>query len=255
MAIDNSIIEICNLTKIYPLKNRGSIKDFLTRNTSLYKNLTNIKFHRKSALDNISVKINRGSNFGILGHNGSGKSTLLSIILGILVPDRGTIKVKGNRIGLLEMGSAFHPELSGKENAFLNLSILGISKNQAEEIYPKIVEFCELGDSLDYPLKTYSSGMVVRLAFSVLSHVPADIFLVDEVLAVGDYAFQVKCTNFMKKFSKNGGTIVYVSQDYNTLVDFCDQGLCLHEGKIKAIGEMKTVRDIYIEEMEKLKKI
>ncbi len=252
----DNIIEISDLVKIYPTFNRSSIKDFFIKKQPVKggDSEQTLQFYRKIALDLQSLNIVRGSKFGVLGHNGSGKSTLLALMLGILKPDQGSIKVNGRPVGLLEMGSGFHPELSGTENVILYLSILGVSISDARALLPNIVTFCELGKAMSSPLRTYSSGMVIRLAFSVLCHVPTDIFLVDEVLAVGDYSFQVKCMDFMAKFSSGGGTIVFVSQDPSTLLNMCDTGLCLHEGKAKASGSMNEVVEIYINAMEKIKK-
>ncbi|MEC7488365.1 MAG: ABC transporter ATP-binding protein [Pseudomonadota bacterium] len=254
MALDNNIIEIKNLVKIYPTFRRGSVKDLLAARKMSPPNseIQQLEFHRERALDDISIDIERGSRFGILGHNGSGKSTLLAVMLGILRPEKGSVRVNGRAIGLLEMGSGFHPELSGYENVLLHLSILGMRIADARKLMPSIVDFCELGTALSYPLKTYSAGMVTRLAFSVLSHVPADIFLVDEVLAVGDYAFQNKCIEFMKRFSEDGGTIVIVSQNPDYLKDICDIGLCLHEGTVRALGSMEIIARDYLRGSEQL---
>ena len=256
MDITDNIVEINDLVKIYPTFNGGSIKDFFTKRQSSALDAVDetLKFHREIALDKLTLDIPKGSKFGVLGHNGSGKSTLLSLILGVLKPDAGEIKVHGRSVGLLEMGSGFHPELSGIENVMLYLSILGISISDARALLPSIVTFCELGNAMSSVLRTYSAGMVTRLAFSVLCHVPTDIFLVDEVLAVGDYSFQMKCMDFMENFSTQGGTIVFVSQDPETLKNMCDIGLCLHEGKARAIGPMDEVANTYITTMEQIKK-
>ena len=256
MDMTDNIVEITDLVKIYPTFHRSSIKDFFTKRppAALKTVDTTLQFQREVALDMLTLNIPKGSKFGVLGHNGSGKSTLLSLILGVLKPDKGSIKVNGRTVGLLEMGSGFHPELSGTENVILYLSILGINISDARALLPSILSFCELGNAMSSPLRTYSSGMVTRLAFSVLCHVPTDIFLVDEVLAVGDYSFQVKCMDFMENFSNNGGTIVFVSQDPATLLNMCNTGLCLHEGKAKAVGPMDEVVDTYINAMEKIKR-
>jgi lipopolysaccharide transport system ATP-binding protein len=253
--MNENIVEISGLVKVYPSFSRMSIKDLLTaRNTSGFDAVSEgLQFQRKVAIDDLSLNIPKGCKFGILGHNGSGKSTLLSLILGVLQPDGGTLKVNGRAVGLLEMGSGFHPELSGNENVMLYLSILGLSISDSKALLPSIVSFCELGNAMSSPLRTYSAGMVTRLAFSVLCHVPTDIFLVDEVLAVGDYAFQLKCIDFMEQFSSEGGTIIFVSQDPMTLQNTCTTGLCLHEGKAKALGPMDEVAYCYIEAIERMK--
>ncbi len=253
MAVITNIIELEDVILTYPEIGVGSIKDFLSRSIKNRPRIDveKIDYHRPNAIDGVSLQIPGGSKFGILGHNGSGKSTLLALILGIMRPNEGMVRVKGRPVGLLEMGSGFHPELSGQENILLHLSILGVRLVDGEKLIPAIMDFCELGAALSYPLKTYSSGMVTRLAFSVLCHVPADIFLVDEVIAVGDYSFQKKCLSFMEAFSKKGGTIVFVAQDPNNLREFCDTGICLHEGKVSASGDMDYVAEKYIVDMEK----
>lgn len=255
MALIKNIVEVEQAVMIYPTIGNRSIKDFLSRSTKSPPklNLEGIGYHRPRAIDGVSLEIPRGSKYGILGHNGSGKSTLLALILGIMQPNDGIVRVSGRAVGLLEMGSGFHPELSGKENILLHLSVLGVRLVEAKKLVPHIIDFSELGEAISYPLKTYSSGMVTRLAFSVLCHVPADIFLIDEVIAVGDYAFQKKCLKFMDTFSQNGGTIVFVAQDPNNLREFCELGICLHEGKVSASGKMDYVAQAYIEEIENTK--
>ena len=183
MAVITNIIELENVVLKYPEIGIGSIKDFLSRSIKKRPKLDieNIDYYRPNAIDGVTFQIPNGSRFGILGHNGSGKSTLLALMLGIMQPNKGIVNIKGRPVGLLEMGSGFHPELSGKENILLHLSILGVRLAEGEALIAAIMEFCELGEALSYPLRTYSSGMVTRLAFSVLCHVPADIFLVDEL--------------------------------------------------------------------------
>jgi ABC-type polysaccharide/polyol phosphate transport system ATPase subunit len=253
VAVITNIIELENVVLTYPEIGIASIKDFLSRSIKKRPKLDieNIDYYRPNAIDGVTFQIPSGAKFGILGHNGSGKSTLLALLLGIMQPNEGKVNIKGRPVGLLEMGSGFHPELSGKENILFHLSILGVRLAEAEKLIPAIMEFCELGEALSYPLRTYSSGMVTRLAFSVLCHVPADIFLVDEVITVGDYSFQKKCLKFMEAFSRNGGTIVFVAQDPNSLREFCDTGLCLQEGKVSASGDMDYVAQKYINDMEK----
>jgi len=255
MAIENNIAVVEKAVMAYPKIGRRSIKDILsqTNKTPPKLDIQGIGYHREKALDGISLDIPRGSKFGILGHNGSGKSTLLALLLGIIKPNEGIVRVNGRAVGLLEMGSGFHPELSGEENILLHLSVLGVRLSESKALLPSVIDFCELGAAISYPLKTYSSGMVTRLAFSVLCHIPADIFLVDEVIAVGDYSFQKKCMDFMQRFSKKGGTIVYVAQDPNTLKEFCDLGICLHEGRVTVSGNMEKVAQTFIQNIENIK--
>ncbi len=253
MDVKNSIIEINDLVKVYPRNKKKSIIE-LFKKKQQEDDSTDKRFYRKSAIDHVSFKIPKGSRFGIIGHNGSGKSTLLSLMLGILKPDKGTLKINGRPLGLLELGSGFHPDLTGKENIYLYSSILGNRIKETHNIISKVAEFSELGSSLDRSIRTYSSGMVVRLAFSVLAFIKSDILLIDEILGVGDFQFQLKCLNYFEEFSKNGGTIVFVSQDYKTILNFCNYCICLNKGKIISYGPVKKVVKVFREDMEKIKK-
>ncbi len=234
----SNIIECHKVSKYFRKESQG-IKQFLVGkpNKLLKKN----KFSRAWALESLTFNIERGTAFGIVGHNGSGKSTLLSLILGSIKPDRGYINLYGKVSSLLELGAGFHPDLTGKENIFLNASILGMRLSEIKKKYKLIVDFSELGDALENPLRTYSSGMIARLGFSIIIQAKADVLLIDEVLAVGDAGFRSKCMDYLHKFKSEGGTLVIVSHEMTTILDICDDAICLNEGKLLFYG---TVGDV-----------
>lgn len=198
-----------------------------------------------SALQQVSFSINRGETVGIIGRNGSGKSTLLQLICGTLTPSTGQIEVNGRIAALLELGAGFNPEFSGRENVFLNASILGLSRTEIESRLAQILAFADIGDFIDQPVKTYSSGMFVRLAFAVIAHVDADILIIDEALAVGDAFFTQKCMRFLRQFRERG-TILFVSHDTAAVVNLCERAIWLDHGQLKAIGDAKTVSELYL---------
>lgn len=197
------------------------------------------------ALHEVSLTVRRGETVGIIGRNGSGKSTLLQIIAGTLAPTGGEVCVGGRVAALLELGSGFHAEATGRENVFMNGAILGLSQAQIAERYDDIVAFAEIGEFLEQPVKTYSSGMVVRLAFAVAAHVSADILIVDEALSVGDEGFQRKCFSWLERFRERGGTLLFVTHGAQTVVKLCDRALLLERGARLAIGDSKPVVDVY----------
>ena len=199
------------------------------------------RFARRWALEGVSFKVARGQGFGILGANGTGKTTLLSILLGTVLADRGSARVRGRVASLIELGAGFHPELSGRDNLFLYGAILGMRRYEVEERYRTIVEFSELGDAVEEPLRTYSAGMVTRLGFSLIAHAPADVFLIDEVLAVGDARFQEKCRRRLKEFRQRNGTLILVSHDMEALAEVCDEGIRLDLGKVADTGAIGDV--------------
>ncbi|TAJ49322.1 MAG: ABC transporter ATP-binding protein [Herbiconiux sp.] len=183
------------------------------------------------ALRDVSLEISAGSTVGLVGANGSGKSTLLKVIGGIIQPDTGIVQRRGRLAALLELGAGFHPDLTGRENVFLNGAILGLSRKQTEQYFDSIVEFSEIGDFIDTQVKFYSSGMYVRLAFAIAVHVDPDLLLVDEVLAVGDEPFQEKCMAKIREFQKEGRTIVFVSHSSAQIEDLCDRVVVLSHGE------------------------
>ncbi|MGF6093829.1 ABC transporter ATP-binding protein [Pseudomonas sp. 18175] len=197
------------------------------------------------ALIDINLDIEKGETIGIIGLNGSGKSTLLKLICGTLSPTQGLIETHGKIVALLELGTGFNPEFTGKENIYFNGAILGLSKEQIDEKYDAIVEFADIGDFMDQPVQRYSSGMYVRLAFAVIANVDADILVIDEALAVGDALFAQKCMRFLHKFKKTG-TVFFVSHDSSAVVNLCDRAVWLEKGRIQAIGSAKTVCEQYL---------
>jgi len=206
------------------------------------------KPHHKdfTALDNISFEIDDGETLGIIGQNGAGKSTLLKILSGIVIPDSGTIQIDGKVTGLLELGTGFNSEMTGLENIFMNGTLLGMTRDEIDRKKQTIIDFSELGDFIEEPLKTYSSGMVMRLAFSIAIHADPKCFLVDEALAVGDAYFQQKCMRKIQEFRARGGSIIFVSHDMNAVVTLCDYAILLDHGKMISYGIPKNIVDLYI---------
>jgi len=207
-----------------------------------------------TALDNITFKVAQGTTFGIIGENGSGKSTLLKIVAGITKPTKGRITIKGKVSALIELGAGFHPEISGRENVYINGIMLGLSKKEINEKFDDIVKFAELEDFIEAPVKTYSSGMYMRLGFSIAINVNPDILLVDEVLAVGDASFVPKCLERIDDFRRRQKTILFVSHDLQTVEKVCDQVIWLKEGKIKSMGDPKRVIDAYLQDVAEKKR-
>lgn len=193
------------------------------------------------ALNNISFHLEKGKSLGLVGVNGAGKSTLLKIIAGTTFPTRGFVQVKGRVAAILELGMGFHGDFSGWENAVLNASLLGLSSQETQKVLPKIAEFSELGDYLNHPLKTYSTGMVMRLAFAVATHVDPDILIIDEALAVGDGYYQKKCVDKIRSFREQGKTILLCSHALYYIDQLCDEALWIHDGKIKKAGSAPEV--------------
>ncbi len=198
------------------------------------------------ALQDISFNILEGETVGIIGRNGAGKSTLLQIICETLTPTSGSIKVNGRVAALLELGAGFNPEFSGHDNIYMYAALLGLSREEISQKYDSIVGFADIGTFIEQPVKTYSSGMFVRLAFAVIAHVDADILVIDEALAVGDVFFTQKCMRFLRQFQKHG-TILFVSHDTSSVVNFCTKAIWLDKGRIKASGESKDVTEQYLE--------
>ncbi|WP_460548259.1 ABC transporter ATP-binding protein [Comamonas piscis] len=197
------------------------------------------------ALQKISFDVKKGETLGILGRNGSGKSTLLQIIAGTLTPTTGNVRTSGVMAALLELGSGFNPEFTGRENIYLNGVILGFSKQEMDKRFDEIVSFADIGDHLDQPIKTYSSGMTVRLAFAVQACVSPQVLIVDEALSVGDEKFQRKCFEYIEKLRKDGCSILLVTHSTATVEKFCQRGVLLHKGEMRGIGPAKEIVDQY----------
>ena len=231
-------IRVSNVTKVYKIFNSPG-KRFLYH-----------MFHTKSgkdfvALNDVSFEVKKGESFGIIGRNGSGKSTMLQILAGIIPATSGKVEVNGRVAALLELGSGFNPESTGYENIYMNAAILGVSKKEIDQKIAQIVEFADIGDFVHQPVKTYSSGMYVRLAFSVAINVDADILLIDEALAVGDIFFRQKCYAKLNQLKEEGKTIVLVSHGMNEVEQFCDRALLLHKSDSIMCGESRDVVQRY----------
>ncbi len=222
------------------------------RNQSLKATILNrgrSRFEEFWALENVSFEIEQGETFGLIGENGSGKSTMLKCLSKILRPDAGSIQVNGRVSALLELGAGFHPELSGRENVFLNASILGMSKREVERRFDEIVEFAGLERFIDTPVKNYSSGMYVRLGFSVAVQAEPEVLLIDEVLAVGDEQFQRRCNERLSELRHSGATIVVVSHALGSVRNICDRVAWLEHGRLREIGKASEVIDEYLDEV------
>ena len=237
----DSIIEVSGLGKDYRIFDRPQdrFKQMLVRGRRQY-------YTEFPALKDVSLSICAGETVGIIGRNGSGKSTLLQIICGTLQQSRGELSVKGRVAALLELGTGFNPEFTGRENVSLYASVLGLEDDQIEARFDSIVAFADIGEFLDQPIKTYSSGMVVRLAFAVIAHVDADILVIDEALAVGDAYFVQKCLRFLREFSQKG-TLLFVSHDTSAVLGLCDRAVWLDKGKVRDTGTAKAIVGRYLE--------
>lgn len=206
------------------------------------------KKEKREVLKDINLQISDGEAVALIGVNGSGKSTLLKLMTKIIYPDKGKIETYGKLTSLLELGAGFHPDFSGRENIYFNASIFGLTKKQIDERLQDIIDFSELGSYIDNPVRTYSSGMYMRLAFAVAINVDADILLVDEILAVGDQHFQDKCINKMKELKKEGKTMVFVTHSMNTVKEFCTRAVWLDKGVVRMDGEPNEVIEEYLKE-------
>lgn len=231
MGTSTTVIQAQDVSKRFVIRKDKSLKERVV-------NLARSNRHRQDfwALRHVNLEIASGSTVGLVGANGSGKSTLLKIIGGIIQPTSGSVMLRGRVAALLELGAGFHPDLTGRENVFLNASILGLSRNQTQRHFDAMVEFSGIGRFIDTQVKFYSSGMYVRLAFAVAIHVDPDILLVDEVLAVGDEPFQRKCMNKIRAFQNDGRTIVFVSHSLGQVADLCDRAVVLEDGEVVADG-------------------
>jgi lipopolysaccharide transport system ATP-binding protein len=206
-------------------------------------------FAREWALAEVSFQVPRGRSFGVIGANGSGKTSLLSILLGTVQEDRGRAGLNGHVASLLELGAGFHGDLTGRENVFLYGSILGMRLAEIRRRFENIAEFSELAGAIEQPLRTYSAGMIARLGFSTIIHSAADILLIDEVLAVGDARFQIKCHQALREFRARDGTLVIVSHNMKEVSEVCDEGICLDLGRVVDSGPMPVVAARYQERM------
>lgn len=222
-------IEVQNVNKQFVLRHTRSIKEAVVWLLKGRKGDISKKFH---ALHNVDVTVDQGETVALLGLNGSGKSTLLKHISGVMLPDSGTVRTRGKVAGLIEVGAGFHHDLSGRDNVYLNGAILGMTESQINEQFQSIVDFAEIGEFIDTEVRFYSSGMYLRLAFSVAVHTNPEIFLVDEILAVGDEPFQRKCLDKIRELSGEGKTLIVVSHDLDLVSRICSRGVVLEHGHI-----------------------
>jgi ABC-2 type transport system ATP-binding protein len=231
-------IEIRNLNKQFVLRHTRSLKEALVWLLRGRKGDLAKKFH---ALRDLSINVEHGETVALLGLNGSGKSTLLKHISGVMLPDSGTVRTGGRVAGLIEVGAGFHPDLSGRDNVYLNGAILGMTEAEIKDKFESIVEFAEIGEFIDTEVKFYSSGMYLRLAFSVAVHTDPDVFLVDEILAVGDEPFQKKCLAKIKELAAAGKTLIVVSHDLDLVAHVCERGVLLEHGSVVMDGPVHEV--------------
>lgn len=237
------VISFYNVSKSYPLYGhiRG-IKNFLF---DFPRSITSMKQERFEALSNISFEVYEGENFGIIGNNGAGKSTTLGLIAGVLEPNRGQVVVKRRISPLLALGAGFHPELTGCENVELNGVLMGLTRKEIRRKMDEIVEFSELGDFVNRPIRVYSSGMLARLGFSVIAHLDPEILLIDEVLGVGDIRFQKKCLDKMMTFKDSGVTMVLVTHSVASVINICDRAMWIENHQVRMMGDPTEVVEAY----------
>jgi lipopolysaccharide transport system ATP-binding protein len=233
-------VEFNNVTKYYPLYHlfSGGIKSFLT---DVPTRLRRIRRERFTALEQISFNIGRGESVAIIGRNGAGKSTILGLIAGVIKPSGGSVQVNEPVSPLLELGGGFHPDLTGSENVILNGVLMGLSRDRVREKLAAILDFAELGDFVHQPIRTYSSGMLARLGFSVITQIEPKLLLIDEVLAVGDDGFRKKCYDLIERFQRQGATIVFVSHSASDVSRLCDRAIWIDNHRLRADGDVRCV--------------
>ncbi len=248
MSSNDMAIRVSNLGKCYHIYDtpRDRLKQFvLPRLQRLARQPSKQYFREFWALKDVSFEVKKGETVGIIGRNGSGKSTLLQMICGTLNPTSGSIQTNGRIAALLELGSGFNPEFTGRENVYMNAAVLGLSKGEVDERFEEITEFAGIGEFIDQPVKTYSSGMTVRLAFAISVCVKPDILIVDEALAVGDAAFQFKCMERLQSLTQSGTTLLFVSHDMSMVKNFCQGAIYLQSGRERAQGSPEEIAELY----------
>ncbi len=248
--MSDPVIIFNDVSKSYPMYHHitGGIKNFIFH---ISKGIDSLKNKRYEVFRNISFAIEKGETFGIIGKNGAGKSTVLGLIARVLLPSDGKIEVDGRVSPLLELGAGFHPDLSGRENIMLNGVLMGLTRKDVEQRMEEIIDFSELQQFIDQPIRVYSSGMLARLGFSVIAHLDPDILLVDEILAVGDLEFQKKCIAKMEEFKKQGITIVFVSHSMANVEKICDRVMWIENHEARTIGDPGSTISRYTEEKQK----
>ena len=240
---DDYAIKVSNMTKTFKLYSdkANTMKERLVRG---WKSKPEVR----TVLKNINVEIKKGETVALIGVNGSGKSTLLKLMTKIIYPNKGTVKTNGKLTSLLELGAGFHPDFTGRENIYFNAAIFGLTKEEIDKRLNDIIEFSELGEFIDSPIRTYSSGMYMRLAFSVAINVDAEILLIDEILAVGDQHFQDKCFAKLEELAKSNMTIVIVSHALEPIKNLCNRAIWISDGEVKEDGKCDKVIDDYLKE-------
>jgi lipopolysaccharide transport system ATP-binding protein len=251
MSSSDLAVSVAGVGKCYHIYDtpRDRLKQFVLPRVRRVAGMPERKYHRDFwAVRDVSFELMRGEAIGIIGRNGSGKSTLLQLMCGTLTPTTGTVETSGRIAALLELGAGFNPDFSGRENVFMNAALLGLTREQIEARFDAIAAFADIGDFLEQPVKMYSSGMFVRLAFAVIAHVDADILVVDEALAVGDALFTQKCMRFIRKFRERG-SLLYVSHDSSSVMNLCDRAIWLQSGSMKEYGAAKEVCEQYLDDL------
>lgn len=241
--MNEPVISFQNVSKSYPFYRQiTGVKNFAF---NLHRSLASIRSHQYEALRDISFDVYKGENFGIIGHNGAGKSTTLELIAGVLKPTYGRVVVRGRISPLLALGAGFHQELSGRENIILNGVLMGLTRREIMAKMDEIIEFSELGDFVDSPIRVYSRGMLARLGFSVVAHLDPEILLIDEVLGVGDIRFQKKCQEKMLSFKESGVTLLLVTHSIASVAKLCDRVMWIEDHVVKMIGEPYEIAEKY----------
>ena len=241
MSDKKIVIEVKNMTKVFKL--------FYDKPTTLKEKLVfwnKKKSEIRTVLDNINIDIYKGETVALIGTNGSGKSTLLKLMTKIIYPTKGKVLTRGKLTSLLELGAGFHPDFTGRENIYFNASIFGLTKKEIDARLDQIIEFSELSDFIDNPVRTYSSGQYMRLAFSIAINVDAEILLIDEILAVGDQHFQEKCFEKLHELKRSNKTIVIVSHSLESVKSLCDRAIWIYDGKVRLDGKTEKVVDEYL---------
>lgn len=249
MSSEQIAIRVQDLGKCYQIYNRPQDRlkqSVVPRLRGLFGRSTPNYYHEFWALRDLTFEVQRGETVGIIGRNGSGKSTLLQIICGTLTPTTGDVEMNGRVAALLELGAGFNPEFTGRENVYLNASVLGLTLEQIDARFDAIAAFADIGEFIEQPVKTYSSGMYVRLAFAVIAHVEADILVIDEALSVGDVFFTQKCMRFLRNFMAHG-TVIFVSHDTAAVQNLCDRAIWIERGAVKFMGSAKEAAEKYLE--------
>lgn len=251
MSSSRIAVRMSGVSKCYPIFStpRDRLKQFVLPRLQRWAGQAPAHYFREFwALRDVSFELRQGEAIGIIGRNGSGKSTLLQILCGTLRPTTGQVEVNGRVAALLELGAGFNPEFSGRENVYLNAALLGLTREQIDARFDSIAAFADIGEFLEQPVKLYSSGMFVRLAFAVIAHVDADILVIDEALAVGDALFTQKCIRFIRKFREHG-SLIYVSHDSGSVMGLCDRALWLQRGEVRGLGNAKEVCEGYLDDL------